>query len=219
MSDVIVLGGGLAGLSAAAALGGAGHSVTILEARPFLGGRATSYEIGEESIDNCQHVLLRCCVNLLDFYRRLGVEGKIAFHREYTFIEPGGRRSVLRPGLLPAPAHFFGSFLGLSFLSLREKLAVGGAMRAILRESGTRTDLDRITMQQWLEEKKQPPRACTCSSRTCWGSAERGAGRMAASYGLHVFRQGFPAGVNPTRWACRVPLGDLYAATHGSRLM
>ena len=159
MSDVIVLGGGLAGLSAAAALGGAGHSVTILEARPFLGGRATSYEIGAESIDNCQHVLLRCCVNLLDFYKRLGVGGKIAFHREYTFIEPGGKRSVLRPGLLPAPAHFFGSFLGLSFLSLGEKLAVGRAMQAILHEYGTRSDLDRVTMQQWLEEKKQPARA------------------------------------------------------------
>ena len=84
MSDVIVLGGGLAGLSAAAALGGAGHTVKILEARPFLGGRATSYEIGEESIDNCQHVLLRCCVNLLDFYKRLGVENKIAFYSTKT---------------------------------------------------------------------------------------------------------------------------------------
>src|ERR1700693_4204855 len=151
MSDVIVLGGGLAGLSAAAALGGAGHSVTILEARPFLGGRATSYEIGAESIDNCQHVLLRCCVNLLDFYRRLGVESKIAFHRQYTFIEPGERRSVLRSGMMPAPVHFFGSFLGLSFLNIGEKLAVGRAMRVIRREYGTRSDLDRITMQQWLE--------------------------------------------------------------------
>src|SRR3954447_14353247 len=111
MAEVIVLGGGLAGLSAAAALRGSGYSVKLLEARPFLGGRATSYEIGSESIDNCQHVLLRCCVNLLDFYGRLGVEGKIAFHREFTFIEPGGRRSVLRSGVLPPPAHFSEAFL------------------------------------------------------------------------------------------------------------
>jgi len=77
MAEVIVHGGGLAGLAAAAALGGAGHSVKVLESRPFLGGRATSYEVGNgeeaEFIDNCQHILLRCCVNLLDFYRRLGV--------------------------------------------------------------------------------------------------------------------------------------------------
>ena len=67
-------------LSAAAALGGAGFDVELFEARPFLGGRATSYAApaGEdgaepETIDNCQHILLRCCVNLLDFYTRLGV--------------------------------------------------------------------------------------------------------------------------------------------------
>src|SRR5689334_22055848 len=115
MPRVIIAGGGLAGLSAAAALGAAGFRVDIFEARPFLGGRATSYPVsapGEvaEVIDNCQHVLLRCCVNLLDFYRRLGVEDRIRFFREFYFIEPGGRVSVLRRGALPAPLHFFESF-------------------------------------------------------------------------------------------------------------
>src|SRR5512142_848811 len=120
MAEVIVIGGGLAGLASAAALAGAGHAVRVLESRRFLGGRATSYEIGTgenaETIDNCQHILLRCCVNLLDFYRRLGVENQIAFHREITFIEPGGRRSGLHAGLLPAPAHFAESFLSLKLL-------------------------------------------------------------------------------------------------------
>ncbi|MDQ1469631.1 MAG: hypothetical protein QOJ99_1111, partial [Bryobacterales bacterium] len=49
-------------------------------------------------VDNCQHVLLRCCVNLLDLYKRLGVEGKVRFYREFCFIEPGGRRSWLKRG-------------------------------------------------------------------------------------------------------------------------
>src|SRR6185436_9875790 len=110
MARIVVIGGGLAGLASAAALGGAGHSVVLLESRPFLGGRATSYEVGNgeeaEFIDNCQHVLLRCCVNLLDFYRRLGVAGDIAFSSQFNFIEPGGRCSVLRSGSLGAPAHF-----------------------------------------------------------------------------------------------------------------
>ncbi len=104
MAEVIVIGGGLAGLAAAAALGGAGHSVKVFEVAPvsgwprhFLRNRQRR-EV--EFIDNCQHILLRCCVNLLDFYRRLGVEQDIAFSREFTFIEPGGRRSVLRAGLL-----------------------------------------------------------------------------------------------------------------------
>jgi squalene-associated FAD-dependent desaturase len=220
MSDVIVLGGGLAGLSAAAALGGTGHSVKILEARPFLGGRATSYEIGAESIDNCQHVLLRCCVNLLDFYKRLGVEDKIAFHREHTFIEPGGKRSTLRAGLLPAPAHFLGSFLSLSFLSLREKLAVGRAMQAIPRECATRGDLDGITMRQWLEEKKQPVRAIERFWRQVLVSAvNEELDRMAASHGLQVFRQGFLAGANSHEMGVpAVPLGDLYGSDAWKRI-
>ncbi len=59
-------------------------------------------------IDNCQHILLRCCVNLLDFYERLGVRDRIKFYREFYFLEPGGRISVLRRGRLPAPLHFTG---------------------------------------------------------------------------------------------------------------
>src|SRR5437762_7366134 len=125
MSEVIVIVGGLAGMASDAALGAEGHRVQLFEARAFLGGRAASYEAGSETIDNCQHILMRCCVNLLDFYRRLGVENEIAFHREFHFIEPGGRRSVLRAGALPAPAHFAGAFLGLKFLSWSEKIAVG----------------------------------------------------------------------------------------------
>src|SRR5215813_2385039 len=158
MADVIVMGGGLSGLAAAAALGGSGHRVRILESRPFLGGRATSYESGDETIDNCQHILLRCCVNLLDFYRRLNVSESIRFHNEFVFIEPGGRRSSMHRGFLPAPLHFTGSFLSLRFLSFSEKIAVARALLSIPRES-SRTDLDRISMQQWLEEKRQPPRA------------------------------------------------------------
>src|SRR5579863_3805881 len=104
-------------------------------------------------IDNCQHVLLRCCVNLLDLYRRLGVEHKIRFYREFHFIEPGGRTSVLKRGLLPAPAHFTGSFLTLKFLSAADKFGIVNAMLALMRERTTRTDLDRITMLDWLQEK------------------------------------------------------------------
>src|ERR1035438_9219646 len=113
MARVAVIGGGLAGLAASAALGSVGYEVDLYEARGFLGGRATSWPVGGEEtevVDNCQHVLLRCCVNLLDLYRRLGVLEKIRFYREFYFIEPGGRISEMKRGLLPAPAHFAGSF-------------------------------------------------------------------------------------------------------------
>src|SRR5580692_7469272 len=147
MPRAAVIGGGLAGLASAVALGGAGFEVDICEARSFLGGRATSWPVGSEDgemIDNCQHVLLRCCVNLLDLYRRLGVANKIRFHREFFFVEAGGRTSVLKRGMLPAPAHFFGSFLKLKCLNVHDKIAIARAMNAIPRERRTRTDLDRI---------------------------------------------------------------------------
>ena len=182
--EVIVIGGGLAGLSAAAALGGEGYRVRLLESRPFLGGRATSYQAGSETIDNCQHVLMRCCVNLLDFYARLGVSGDIVFYREFFFLEPGGRASVMRRSL--------GSFLGLRFLSLSDKLAVVRGLLAIRREYSTRQDLDRITMRQWLEEKHQPARAIDRFWRQVLVSAvNEDLERMAARHGFQVFQVAF----------------------------
>jgi squalene-associated FAD-dependent desaturase len=216
MADVIVIGGGLAGLASAAALAGAGHTVRVLESRRFLGGRATSYEIGAgedaETIDNCQHILLRCCVNLLDFYHRLGVENQIRFYPDFIFIEPGGHRSVLRSGLLPAPAHFTESFLSLKFLNLAEKIAVMRGVLAIQRQYKRRTDLDRITMLDWLKEQRQPPRAIERFWRQVLVSAiNEELDRMAALHGFQVFRLGFLGLKNSYEMGVpAVPLGQLY---------
>jgi len=214
MADVIVIGGGLAGLAAAAALGGAGHSVRVFESRPYLGGRATSYEAGSETIDNCQHILLGCCVNLLDFYERLGVGDDIKFYREYVLIEPGGRRSLLRAGIFPAPLHFTGSLLALKFLDWSEKLAVIRGMLAIRREYSLRDDLERISMQQWLEEKHQPPRAIERFWRQVLVSAiSEELDRMAAIHAFQVFRLGFMARSDAFDMGVpAVPLGRLYRA-------
>ena len=223
MPDVIVIGGGLAGLATAAALGGEGYSIKILEARPFLGGRATSYEVGTgtaaEVIDNCQHILLRCCVNLLDFYQRLGVEHDIAFSREFTFIEPGGRSSILRAGMLPAPAHFAGSFLRLTFLSFSEKLALGRGILALQRQQH-REDLDNITMQAWLQAHGQPPRVIERFWRQVLVSAiNEELDQMAASHGFQVFRLGFLATKTAYEMGVpAVPLGNLYGSAAWSKL-
>ena len=216
MAEVIVIGGGLAGLASAAALAGAGHTVRVLESRRFLGGRATSYEIGTgedaETIDNCQHVLLRCCVNLLDFYRRLGVEDQITFYRDFIFIEPGGRRSVLRSGLLPAPAHFTESFLSLKFLNLSERIAVMRGISAIKSQYKRRTDLDRITMLDWLKEQRQPLRAIERFWRQILVSAiSEELDSTAASHGFQVFRLGLLARRDSYQMGVpAVPLGELY---------
>ena len=102
LRSVTVIGGGLAGLSAACALADAGYHVRLLEKRRYLGGRASSYEHPGtgEVIDNCQHVLLGNCVNLIDLYRRLDVSDAIRWFDRLTFIEPGGRRSILEPSFL-----------------------------------------------------------------------------------------------------------------------
>ena len=127
---VAIAGGGLAGLAAACALASAGFRVTVFEKRPFLGGRASSYQHPGtgEVVDNCQHVLFRTCTNLINFYERIGVDHDIRWYDEMTFLEPGGRASVMRASLLPAPLHTAPSFLNFSFLSAQDKLAIARAM-------------------------------------------------------------------------------------------
>ena len=225
MPTAIVIGGGLAGLAAAASLGEAGFQVDLFEARGFLGGRATSYTLPAETgdgevIDNCQHILLRCCVNLMDFYRRLGVAGRIKFYKQFYFIEPGGRISTLGAGRLPAPLHFTGSFWKLTFLSAADKLAVARALLAIRREHGRRGDLDRISMLDWLREKHQTETAIRRFwSQVLVSAVNEDLDRMAAVHGFQVFWLGFLARSNSYEMGVpAVPLGELYGAEAWKRL-
>ena len=225
MAKVLIAGGGLAGMAAAAALGGAGYQVDLFEARAFLGGRATSYALpaaseGEaETIDNCQHILLRCCVNLLDFYGRLGARNHIRFSREFYFIEPGGRISTLRRGRLPAPFHFAGSFLGLKFLDRHDKLAIARALAALRRERTRRHDLDRISMLDWLLQKRQTPRAIDRFWRQVLVSAVgEELDRMAAVHGFQVFWLGFLARADSYEMGVpAIPLRELYSISAWKR--
>src|SRR5690242_21757139 len=93
---VAIAGGGLAGLAAACALSDVGFRVTLFEKRPFLGGRASSWEHPGtgEVVDNCQHVLFRLCTNLLEFYQRIGVADQIRWYDQMTFIERSEERRV-----------------------------------------------------------------------------------------------------------------------------
>jgi zeta-carotene desaturase len=225
MAKVLIAGGGLAGLSAAAALGGAGYEVDLFESRPFLGGRATSYtlpgpEAEAETVDNCQHVLLRCCGNLLNFYTRLGVRDRIKFHREFYFLEPGGRLSVLRRGRFPAPFHFTGSFLRMKCLDWHDKLGIAKALLALRRERTRRKDLDRISMLDWLLQKRQTPHAIDRFWRQILVSAiNEDLERMAAIHGFQVFWQGFLASADAYEMGIpAIPLGQLYSTDAWSKL-
>lgn len=220
MQRVAIIGGGLAGLAAAAALGETGYRVQVFESRGFLGGRATSYPVtAAETIDNCQHILLRCCVNLLDFYKRLNVSQDIHFNREFFFIEPGGRISTLKSGIFPSPLHFTESFAKLRFLSLRDKISVARGLLAIRKERKTRHDLDQITMADWLREKRQTPAAIERFWRQVLVSAiNEELDRMAALHGFQVFWLGFLASSNSYEMGVpAVPLGELYTSQAWSR--
>src|SRR5712692_6308623 len=214
---IIIAGGGLAGLAAAAALGSIGFEVDLHEARPFLGGRATSFPISpadpdSERIDNCQHILLRCCSNLLDFYRRCGAIDKIRFFDEYHFVEPGGRVSRLKAGLLPVPLHFTGSFLRFVALGWADKIAIARGLRAMTRE-GQRPDLEAMTFGEWLAAHRQTKRAVERFWRPVIVSAlNEEPERASAQPAFQVFQQGFLATADGYHMGVpAVPLTELYS--------
>ena len=208
---VAVIGGGLAGLSAGCALAEAGYHVEMFERRPYLGGRASSYELPAtgEVIDNCQHVLLGCCTNLIDFYRRLGVERQIRWYDEITFILPGGKSSVLRPGALPAPLHSTASFLASSVLNLKDKLAIARALLALMPSLPADTNED---FQSWLLRHGQTKQ----SIDRFWAPVLISAlnddlDQVSVRYAALVFRDSFLKSAEAGRMGLpAVPLSDLY---------
>jgi len=209
-----VVGGGLAGLSAACVLADAGFKVTLFERRPYLGGRASSYEHPGtgETVDNCQHVLLGCCTNLLDFYRRIGSEDKIQWFDHLTFIEPGGRRSEIRSSSLPAPLHTSWSFLKAASLSLKDKLAISRAMLAFMRGLPKDTAED---FEAWLRRHGQTQRAIDRFWKVVLVSAlNEDLDRSSVRYAAQVFRESFMKSAEAGRMGVpRVPLTDLYKSS------
>ena len=210
---VAVAGGGLAGLAAGCALAGAGFRVSLFERRPYLGGRASSYQHPGtgEIVDNCQHVLLGCCTNLIDLYRRSGVENRIRWYDELTFLEPGGRASVIRPSWLPAPFHAGPAFLGADCLSLRDKMAIGRAMAALAPTSPP----DRgESFLDWLRNHRQTPQAIERFWKTILVSAlNEDLERISVPYAAQVVRESFLKSALAGRMGVpTVPLTELYNA-------
>jgi squalene-associated FAD-dependent desaturase len=217
--SVIVIGGGLAGLSSAVALAEAGFRVRLLEKRPHLGGRAASYVLpGGEHVDNCQHVTLGCCTNLEDFYRRVGAADQIRFFDRLLFAAPDGKRGAIASMALPPPLHMAPSFAFFPLLSLADKSAIARALLAIARSGGRPADLpsdtagENITMLAWLQKHRQTDRAI----RRFWevilvSALDEELDHIDARYGIDVFwkaflstRAGYRVGIP------RVPLGELY---------
>ncbi len=158
---VAVVGGGLAGLTAALACADAGARVRLFEARPWLGGATWSFQRDGLWIDNGQHVFLRCCSAYRELLERLGVADRVALQPRLALpvLAPGGRRAWIRRGRLPAPLHLAASLLRYRHLTPRERLRAARAAWALGRLDPRDPGLDRETFGAWLHSQGQSPAA------------------------------------------------------------
>ena len=211
--SVAVVGGGLAGLAAGCALSSAGLRVSLFERRPFLGGRASSYEHPGtgEVIDNCQHVLLGCCTNLIEFYERTGVDGSIRWFDRLTFLEPGGRASEIGPSALPAPLHTTPAFLRAECLRLPDKVAIARAMMALVPATPRDTGESFLS---WLQRHGQTEGAIERFWKPVLVSAlNEDVDRVSIPYAAQVMRESFLKSAGAGRMGVPVvPLTQLYNA-------
>jgi zeta-carotene desaturase len=210
---VTVIGGGVAGMSAACALAEIGLRVQLVERRGYLGGRASSYlHPGvEEVIDNCQHVLFGCCTNLIGFYRRIGVADRVHWTTEMTMIEPGGRRSRLAPSWLPAPLHSAPSFLSAHAFTLADKLALGRAFSTLMRPLPARAG--NQSLGEWLKRNGQTEGALNRFWRLVIASAlNADLDSIAMPYAAKVIRELFMNSAEAgSMGMSTVPLSELYS--------
>jgi squalene-associated FAD-dependent desaturase len=211
-ATVAIAGGGLAGLAAGCALAEAGFRVSLFERRSYLGGRASSYQHPGtgEIVDNCQHVLLGCCTNLLDFYRRAGTLDKIRWYEKLTFLEPGGRASVISSSALPAPLHTAPAFLRADCLSLSDKLSISRAMAALA--PSTPGDNGQ-TFLDWLKRHGQTAQAIERFWKTILVSAlNEDLDQISVFYAAQVVRESFLKSAAAGRMGIpTVPLTELYS--------
>ncbi len=156
MNDVLIMGGGFAGLSAATALAAAGRRVTLLEKRPVLGGRAYSYtdQATGDVIDNGQHAMMGCYTEMFRFLERIGAKDKLA-------IQPGLRVDMLDPvhgpgaiscPPLPNPLHMGAGVLGYRLLGVADRARVlAGGVRLLLMKRRGDARLAELTVDGVLD--------------------------------------------------------------------
>jgi squalene-associated FAD-dependent desaturase len=162
----LVVGGGLAGISAALILAERGWRVTLAEARPRLGGRATSYKRGELTVDNGQHVFLRCCTAYLGLLERLGAGPSSGLSvlqdkLDIPLRAPDGTTTRLKRTGAPAPLHLAGSLLGYKLLPLRDRSRLGRAALALRFADPADPAVDAQGFGPFMRKNWQTDRAVT----------------------------------------------------------
>jgi uncharacterized protein with NAD-binding domain and iron-sulfur cluster len=159
---VAVIGGGLAGISAALHCADAGCQVTVFESRPQLGGLTHSFTRGDLNVDNGQHVFLRCCTSYRALLRRLGVADRVELQPRLAIpvCSPGAGAQVwLRRTALPAPLHLAASLLRYRPLSTVERVRFALAAVALRRVDPTSKATDEQNFGTWLRQHGQSDHA------------------------------------------------------------
>ncbi|MFD7735506.1 hydroxysqualene dehydroxylase HpnE [Kitasatospora phosalacinea] len=161
--SAVVVGGGLAGITAALRLADAGVRTTLLEARPRLGGLAFSFKRGELTVDNGQHVYLRCCTAYRGLVERLGATGLVDLQPRLDVpvlsVAADGTRSLgrLRRADLPVPLHLAGSLATYRHLSPADRLRVVRGALALQKLDLADPALDGLSFGEWLRRHGQTP--------------------------------------------------------------
>ena len=155
----VVIGGGLAGITAAVALGKAGHEVTLLEAKPRLGGATMSFSRDGLVIDTGQHVFLRCCTAYRGLLDRLGMAAHAPLQPRFdvTVLAPG-KQAVLKRRRVPAPLHMLPALLGYPFLNWPERMRLTLAALAFRRLDEKDQKTDELRLGDWLAAHGQDER-------------------------------------------------------------
>ncbi len=163
MSDlhVAVVGGGLAGLAAGLACADGGARVTLLEARPRLGGATWSTQHQGLEIDNGQHVFLRCCTAYRGFLDRIGAGDRVELQSRLAIpvIAASGRTAWLRRHRLPTPLHLAPSLASFAHVSWVERLRIAAAAKRLAKLDLEDPALDEGSFGAWLAQAGQSPRA------------------------------------------------------------
>jgi hydroxysqualene dehydroxylase len=196
---VVVVGGGLAGITAALDCAEAGAEVTLVEVRRRLGGAAYSFERDGMQIDNGQHVFMRCCTAYRALLARLGSERSVFLQDRLRVpvLTPGGGTAELSRSALPAPLHMAPALLRYRHLSLAQRVGAARTALALARLDPHDDALDRVSFADWLAERGQG----ADSVQALWDVIVRptlnaGADRASLALGAFVFQTALFSGAD-----------------------